>query len=83
MGGLRCQNQLQASPGQGLGEWAHRQGPQGRQAAPSLQLSPAPQAPTSPAGRDSYFTEEIKTTWREPPPAPPLAPAQPPSPSAP
>lgn len=43
----------------------------GPQAAPSPQLSPAPQAPAAPAHPDSYFTEEITTTWREPPP--PLA----------
>lgn len=43
----------------------------GPQAAPSPQLSPAPQAPAAPAHPDSYFTEEIKTTWREPPPPSP------------
>ena len=43
----------------------------GPQAAPSPQLSPAPQAPAAPAHPDSYFTEEITTTWREPPPPSP------------
>lgn len=44
-------------------------GPQGCQAVPSRQLSQAPTSPTRP--QDSYFTEEIKTTWREPPRGPP------------
>lgn len=51
---------------QGLHWWG---GAQGCQAVPSPQLSQAPISPSHP--QDSYFTEEIKTTWREPPPRPP------------
>lgn len=58
--------------GAGLaGRGSQSGGPQGCQAVPSPQLSQAPTSPARP--QDSYFTEEIKTTWREPPPPLPLS----------
>lgn len=72
------QHRLRELPA-GRGSWPG--GPRGCQAPPLPTAVSGSRLPTRP--QDSYFTEEIKTTWREPPPAPPLAPALPPSPAGP